>query len=267
VPHARSTAALLAFGAAAAAVCAGFVALGSWQLERLAWKLELMQRVTERVHAPASAAPGPAQWPRIDAAHDEYRHVRASGRYLYGRQTYVRAATELGGGYWVLTPLQQDDGTVVLVNRGFVPPEQRARAAGGPEDGGALTVTGLLRLSEPGGSFLRRNDAPAERWYSRDLPAIAAARGLAVVAPYFIDADASGSADTFGPAPKPAPSADGAPVGGLTVIRFHNNHLVYAITWFALALMVALAGAALLRMELRFRRAARLGSGAAQRPS
>ena len=85
-------------------------------------------------------------------------------------------------------------------------------------------MTGLLRLSEPGGGFLRSNDPRADRWYSRDVAAIAARRGLGTTVPYFIDADA---ADTV----------RSGPVGGLTVVRFPNNHLAYAITWFILALM------------------------------
>jgi surfeit locus 1 family protein len=230
----RSTTARIALAACAALLFAGFVALGTWQVERRSWKLDLIARVEARVHAPAVAAPGPAQWPALNAAADEYRHVRASGGFLPGRETLVQASTELGAGFWVLAPLQMTDGSVVLVNRGFVPPEARDPAArGAKEDGAPVTLTGLLRLTEPGGAFLRRNDPAANRWYSRDVQAIAAARGLHEVAPFFIDADA---------AVRAAGAPREWPAGGLTVIRFPNNHLVYAITWYALALMAALAG-------------------------
>jgi surfeit locus 1 family protein len=90
-------------------------------------------------------------------------------------------------------------------------------------------IVGLLRISEPRGSFARNNDPADNRWYSRDVAAIAATRGLANVAPYFVDAAAGQN---------PAGSPD-RPTGGLTVISFPNSHLVYAITWYALALMVA----------------------------
>ena len=136
------------------------------------------------------------------------------------------------------------------------------------------TVTGLLRITEPGGGFLRHNNPAANQWYSRDVQAIAAARGLTHVAPYFIDAEAPAHAavDTFGaevPADGEAasPTQDHAPTQshmpiqghapiqshlsmpgptvlptpGLTVIHFHNSHLVYAVTWYTLALMVAIA--------------------------
>jgi surfeit locus 1 family protein len=230
----RSTTARIALALCAAFFFAGFVALGTWQVERRAWKLDLIARVDARVHAPAAAAPGLAQWSSWHAAADEYRHVRVSGRFLPGRETLVQASTELGAGFWVLAPLRLQEGGVVLVNRGFVPPEARDPAARGAKEPDApVTLTGLLRLTEPGGAFLRHNDPGANRWYSRDVQAIAAARGLHDVAPFFIDADA-------------APASPGAPrswpAGGLTVIRFPNNHLVYAITWYALALMAALAG-------------------------
>ena len=228
---------------------AGFVALGSWQVERRAWKLALIERVEQRIHAAPVDAPGRADWPRVSAARDEYRHVRLAGRFLHHRETLVQAATTLGAGHWVLTPLQAADGTVVLVNRGFMPSGRRpaARAA---EPGGDAVVTGLLRLTEPGGGFLRRNDPAANRWYSRDVQAIAAARGLAAVAPYFIDADAVlPSLPARG-----IPENDDLPVGGLTVTAFHNSHLAYALTWYTLALMVAAAALQVVRLERRARR-------------
>jgi surfeit locus 1 family protein len=207
----------------------GFLALGTWQVQRRAWKLDLISRVEQRVHAAPVAAPGRSEWSGVTAQSAEYRHVRAIGRFLRGRSTRVQALTERGAGYWILTPLEQPDGSIILVNRGFVADDGRAGTdldAGSHE---ATTVTGLLRMSEPGGAFLRHNDPVANRWYSRDVPAIARARALHDVAPYFIDADR---------ATTPAPDA---PIGGLTVLAFPNNHLVYAITWYTLALMIPVA--------------------------
>jgi surfeit locus 1 family protein len=213
-----------------------FISLGVWQLERRIWKLDLIAAVDARVHAPAVAAPGSAAWPQLDAAHDAYRHVAARGVFLGGRQTLVQAVTAKGPGFWVMAPLRADGGFTVLVNRGFVPDAAEAAKAAAPQ--GETTVTGLLRLTEPQGGFLRRN-APAEgRWYSRDVAAITYAQGLTDAAPYFIDADADADA---------APGPGGWPVGGLTVIRFPNSHLAYAATWFALAVMCVGWGAVLLR--------------------
>lgn len=220
---------------------AGFTALGIWQMERRAWKRDLIARVEGRIHAPVVTAPGPAAWPQISMADDEYRRVTAEGEFLNDRETLVQAVTALGGGYWVLTPFRTADAFTVLVNRGFVPPELRDKAARPTgQISGETTVTGLLRMTEPKGALLRENDPAGDRWYSRDVAAIAKARHLSDAAPYFIDADRVVS---------PNPS----PVGGLTVTAFPNNHLVYALTWFSLALMVLWAAAFVLRGEYRLR--------------
>jgi surfeit locus 1 family protein len=203
------------------------IALGIWQIERRVWKLALIDRVEQRVHAAAQPLPAPASWPTISAANDEYRHVSLKGRFLHDRETLVQAVTEEGPGYWVLTPLQRGDGTLVLINRGFVPSQRRdasTRQSGNPD--GEVEITGLLRITEPKGGFLRNNVPQHNRWYSRDVAAIAVARGLHEVAPFFVDADAGSQ-------------IAGGPIGGLTVIRFPNNHLIYALTWFALAFMLA----------------------------
>ncbi|WP_088182031.1 SURF1 family protein [Sphingobium sp. Z007] len=195
----------------------GLCALGVWQVERLAWKRDLIARVDARIRA----APGPAPLSATKA--DEYRRVTATGTFLHDKAVLVQAATVRGSGYWVLTPLRQRDGAILLINRGFVPPDAKTRYQ---RPQGVVRVTGLLRLTEPGGGFLRSNDPLADRWYSRDVAAIAAARQLNPVANYFVDAQAS-------------PSPDALPIGGLTVVTFPNNHLQYAITWFILAAMVA----------------------------
>ena len=243
----RSTPALALLALAGVLLFALFAALGAWQLERRAWKLALIERVEARVHAPPANAPPPAEWPRIDAREHEYRHLRLEGVFLHEREALVQASTRLGPGYWVLTPLRTAHG-LVLVNRGFVPYERRERATrSGNEPAGVVRLTGLLRISEPGGGFLRRNDPAADRWFSRDVQAIAAARGLPNVAPFFVDEDA--------PAPQPPGAEPRWPVGGLTVIVFHNSHLVYALTWFGLALGVLLAAWLVARADRTARKA------------
>ncbi len=221
----------------AVALVAALLALGSWQLQRRVWKLELMERIAQRVQAPLAPAPGRKEWPDITVASHEYRHISASGVWLNQRSTWVQAVTELGSGYWLLAPLRQADGTVLLVNRGFVTAAQRAAidAQATQEPGAPVSVAGLLRITETGMAFLRHNDAQANRWYARDVQAIATARALHDVAPYFLDAEIT-------PAEPAATATDTlAPVAGLTVLTFYNNHLVYALTWYTLALMVAWA--------------------------
>lgn len=199
-----------------------FGSLGIWQLERLAWKRDLIARVEARLAAPPAPLPPRENWAALAHRDIEYRRVRLSGVFRHNDETLVEALTERGPGYWVMTPLVTSEGPV-LVNRGFVPPdrkEPKTREAGLPR--GQVAVTGLLRLSEPGGRFLRANDPARGRWFSRDVAAIAESRRLGPAAPFFIDADATAN-------------PGGWPLGGLTVLRFRNHHLIYALTWFALA--------------------------------
>lgn len=198
-------------------VIAGLLALGTWQVQRRAWKLDLIARVDARLHA----APEPAPFGKALTKDDEYRRVTATGRFLPGKDALVQASTVRGPGWWVMTPLATARGTL-LVNRGYVP-ERKVPAV----PAGIVTVTGLLRLTEPGGGFLRSNDPTADRWYSRDVSALAR-RNRMPTQGYFIDAQAG-------------PERPGQPIGGLTVVTFTNNHLAYAITWYTLALMTAAA--------------------------
>lgn len=259
---ARNRALRVVLLAIASLLCAGFFALGTWQVYRLQWKLALIERVTQRVHAEPDFVPPASHWPQISAASDEYRHVVLNGVLLYELSTKVQAVTGLGSGFWLMTPLCQADGTAILVNRGFVTAQAgkqlpaparasadacRTAAAAGP----AVQLTGLLRLSETGRAFLRQNDAASGRWYARDVAALSNALGLLQVAPFFVDADApdgqppalrQGGGDAEALLPSQGNGAGSSiehPVAGLTVISFPNNHLVYALTWYGLALMVA----------------------------
>jgi len=226
------------------ALFVSFLGLGSWQLQRRAWKLDLIERVNERVRATPVAGPTFAQWPQITAQRHEYLPVTLSGQFLADKTVLTQAVTELGAGFWVLTPLQAADGSQTLINRGFIPTSERQawqpdRSMGAQST--PLTVTGLLRMTEPGGGFLRDNDAAQQRWFSRDVAAIAAAQGLERAAPYFVDAGTPGQTVAAQTWPRP----------GMTVISFPNSHLVYALTWFGMAAMVLAAAVVVVRWEKR----------------
>ena len=236
----RSAAVLAMLVGAGALLCALLLALAGWQVQRLGWKQALIERVERNVDAPPVAAPDPSA-SRSPGAQDEYRRLRVEGRFDHRREVLVRASTDLGAGYWVLTPLRTPQGWWLLVNRGFVPQAMRGQV---PPTEGDQAIVGLLRSSEPNGSPLQANEPAAGRWYSRDVAAIASDRRLpGPVAPYFLDAQ-----------PQGPQAATAWPRAGLTVIHFRNHHLVYAITWFILAAMVAAAVAYLLKDERRLRR-------------
>lgn len=206
-----------------------FTGLGILQVQRLGWKTDLIARVNTRIHLPPRPAPPKADWPDVSAQCCEYLPVRITGHFLNDKEILVTALTSQGSGYWLLTPFQSADGAITFINRGFVPMDKKAEAARtAGRISGKTTVTGLLRMGEKNGFYPRGNHPASDIWYTRELPAMADRRQLPDVAPYFIDADKT-------------PNTGGVPVGGLTVIRFPNNHFVYAVTWFALAGGVVLA--------------------------
>lgn len=228
---------LLAVTLGGAVFVAVFLALATWQFQRMAWKEALIARVAAGQASAPMPLPAVQDWPRVSRATHEYQRVRVSGRFDHERETLVQASTVLGTGWWVMTPLRLDDGRWLLVNRGFVDAEHRERALR-DQPAGEVLLQGLLRLTEPEGRLWQHNDARAGRWYSRDVPAIAAARQLeGEVAPFFVDA---------------ADVADGPwPRAGLTVLAFSNNHLVYALTWLVLAGLVSAAVVFVWRFEQR----------------
>ncbi|KXG84373.1 SURF1 family protein [Agrobacterium bohemicum] len=207
------------------------LALGTWQVNRLAWKRDLVAHVEERAQAAPVDISAPSEWPAMtDPSQYEYRRVKITGTYRHQDEVQVYTVTDLGPGYWVLTPLQRADGTRVIVNRGFVPTNKRdpaTRPQGEVE--GNVEVIGLMRAPETGSLFLRANDPQNNRWYSRNIVQIAETKQIENAAPFYIDADAT-------------PNPGGLPIGGKTMLTFPNNHLSYAITWYILAGMVVAAG-------------------------
>lgn len=207
------------------AACA-FVALGVWQVQRLHWKHALIARVDARVHAAPVALPPDAS---LAAGKMDYLRVGLSGVYLTRASALVRASTELGTGYWAMTPMRIGDGRTLWINRGFVPAGTALPAVIAGVPAGAVRVIGLLRADEPGGSLLQSNRPWDDRWYSRDTAALAKSRRIGQTAAMFVDVQQERAAV--------AASGGVAPVPGLTVIRFADNHLGYALTWFAMALL------------------------------
>ncbi len=202
------------------------IGLGTWQLQRKAWKEELIGRIEARAHGEPAALPAEADWPRWMPETGEYARVRVTGTYLPQAEIAVHGLAPGEGpgrplsGFYLLTPLRLPDGALVVVNRGFVVPGLRAEAN---PPSGQVIVTGLLRGPEQGGAFTPANDPARGEWYRRDPAAIAAARGLDRVAPFILDAEAS------------ATPASGWPRAGLTRLDLPNRHLEYAFTWFGLA--------------------------------
>jgi surfeit locus 1 family protein len=241
--------ALLAFAA--------LIALGTWQLQRKAWKEDLIATLTERLAAPPSALPAPSAWPRLDRASDEYRRVKFSAQFEPGKAALVFATTSAfrpdvsGLGFWVFAPARLADGSVVVVNRGFVPSKLADPNVHYDEaDPAIVSVTGVTRWPDSRQWFTPK-DKPAENvWYVRDPATIATAKNWGPVAPFYVEQEL------------PVPQGGGWPRPGKIVVNLPNNHLQYVVTWYGLALVLVVVFAA---WTLKSSREARR-EGAAQPP-
>jgi surfeit locus 1 family protein len=212
--------------------------LGSWQVQRLFWKEQL---IAER-HAALAAAPVDVPDTLDDARALEYHPVTARGTFLPDHELFL-GATDADGhlGYHVIEPLHLASGAVLLVDRGYVPEDKKlpaTRSAGEPQ--GEVTITGLLRLAPKAKPhwFLPANNAERNYWFWVDIPAMAAAAHLDRVLPFYVDADKT-------------PNPGGWPVGGQMPLDLPNNHLQYAITWYALAVALAVIAGIFLRRRAR----------------
>ena len=195
-------------------------ALGTWQLNRLSWKLALIARVNSHMAAPPVSLDAIQEMSGDDA---QYRRVTLNGHFDHAREAYVFTTDAGAAVYHVLTPFKTKDGKLLMVDRGEVPKEKldpATRAAGNVAN--ALRLTGVWRVPDAPSAFTPPPDTAHRIWYARDLAAIAAADHLVLTAPVVVEADAT-------------PNPGGWPKGGQTVVNFRNQHLSYAVTWYGLA--------------------------------
>jgi surfeit locus 1 family protein len=215
------------------------ISLGVWQLERLAWKENLIATLNARIAAPPHALPAsPAQ----DA--DEFSRVHLRGTFVAGQNALVYTAGSAlrpdvsGPGYWVLSPLRTQDGRTVIVNRGFIADKNAT-----PPPAGEVELTGALRWPDDSSLFTPADEPQNNVWYRRDPAAIAAAKNWGKdgekIAPFFVEQE--------------TPQLANAPRAGPLVVKLRNSHLGYALTWFGLA--ATLAGVYLVWLRGRLRRA------------
>lgn len=221
------------------------VGLGAWQVERGGAKKRLITRVEQRLSEAPVPLPPETRWATLSPKEYEYLRVRMSGEYQHEKEFRLHGL--LSGrpgqgtlqGFYILTPLRLADGSTVIVNRGFVPTElaEPARRAEGQVKG-PQTVVGLMRAPQTRGWFVPENDPARNSWFTRDPGPMAVSAGLARTAPFLVDADAT-------------PVPGGWPKGGNTVVSFPDNHLQYAITWFAIALGLLAVFFAWARQQIR----------------
>jgi surfeit locus 1 family protein len=228
---------LLPLTIAAALAFATLIGLGYWQLERRAEKQAERIRIEQRLSAPLVGA-GDLKGAPADL---DYRRVRLDGRFLHGAEMHlVGRARKAGVGVGILTPFAYEGG-MVLVDRGWVPADRRSpelRQPGNPE--GMVRVEGALRLPARPGRFTPDNQPGTNEWFWPDLAAMARQAGLDPAA-------VLGLVLVAGPAANPG----GLPVGAALKPDLADNHLQYALTWFALALILAVMYGLLARRWLK----------------
>ncbi len=216
------------------------LALGSWQLFRLQWKLDLIDKRT------ASLSGNPVTIYDIEAGLEhgydvDFLKVRLSGRYRHEATRFVYRPRGAWPGYQVITPFIDSSGFVALVDRGFI--DQRMLAA--PIEGdtrqpeGEITLTGVTRnRANDRNMFTPDPDTANNIWYWYDLPGIAASMPENLLDGY--------------EGPDPITSAlfvqleqGGEPGNGKwpdpedLKVELPNNHLQYALTWYSLAFVLA----------------------------
>jgi surfeit locus 1 family protein len=229
-PRRRSWRGLLVPALLAFAVLIG---LGVWQIQRKAWKEGLIAALTTRVTAPAQPLPRADAWPSLDQARDEYTRFTFTAVFDNSREALVFASATgfrpdvTDPGDWVFTPARLADGSIVMVNRGFVPDARRdPKSRSGGAVSGPVQIVGAMRWPDARHWFTPNDDPAHNLWFTRDPAAIAAARGVGVVAPFYIEQEA------------PVPPG-GLPQPGKLVVSLPDNHLQYALTWFGLAAVLA----------------------------
>jgi len=205
------------------------IGLGTWQLVRLAEKEQQTAQIEASLTVTPVPLPSQTEWATLKPADYDYRRVSLTGTFQHDKEALAFGFISVGmrgdtrEGFFALTPFVLEDGSTVIVNRGFVPQELRAqssRAQGLIQ--GAITLTGLMRVPEKKGTFTPEDEPAKNIFFTIDPLSIARARQIEQVAPFIVDADKSQVPGQW-------------PEGGHTIVALANNHLQYAITWFALA--------------------------------
>ncbi len=211
-------------------ICGGLlIGLGVWQLHRKEWKENLIAAMTSRLDRPPQPLAASPQWKTLTQEADEFRRVAFAATFTPGEEAFVYSPGSAlrsdvkGPGYFVFAPAKLSDGSTVVIDRGFVPRERKAIIGRSQAEAqGTVNVVGYLRWPEVPGMFTPAADVKGNTWFARDPAAMAAAHHWGAVAPFYVDQEA------------PVPPG-GLPSPGKLVVNLPDNHLQYAITWFALA--------------------------------
>ena len=209
------------------------IALGTWQLQRRAWKEDLIATLQQKLGAAPVELPAPSQWASLQKERDEFTRVKFPADYAPGREAVVWATGSglrddvKGPGVFIFTPARLSSGETIIVNRGFVADQKPTGAIQRPAPvQGAAEITGIMRWPEPKAWQLSTPyDRNAQLWFVRDHLAMVPELGWERVAPFYVEREAQTPADGL------------LPPGRLNA-NLPNNHLQYALTWYGLAIVL-----------------------------
>ncbi len=204
---------------AAVVALAVLIGLGSWQLQRLAWKRDIIDRLESRMAAPVIDLSLQGELARDDLPALEFRRMRVIGQYLPAAEMRLLSRTLRGrAGIHVITPFARAEGGAVLINRGWAPSE----AVAFDTPAGTVVAEGFVRVYSEPGRFVPDNEPDRGLWYHMDAEQMARAAGLAELAPVYIVLT-------------PVVDARSYPTAVPPVVGLRNDHLQYAATWYGLA--------------------------------
>ncbi len=202
-------------------VLVSLVALGTWQLQRLQWKNDIISSFEARSEA------SPMRPPAAISSESEFQRLAIVGEFLHDKEIYLTGRTYEGNaGFHVVTPLVMADRRVILVNRGWVSESYRDRATRKFSlVDGEVVVDAILRLPNEKGYFVPKNDPVAGFWFTLVPAEVAQYLGFqdSIITSYYADALRAKDVLTL-------------PIGAKTELNLRNAHLSYALTWYGIAL-------------------------------
>ncbi|KAJ7361529.1 mitochondrial protein required for respiration [Mycena albidolilacea] len=207
--------------------------LGTWQLQRLQWKVNLIDELEEKLQLPPLSLPKRINLSVIPEF--VFRKVFLRGRYDHAHSMLAGPSTREGvHGAHVLTPLIREDGSTIIVDRGFISKDLDLQSV--PQDTSEVEITGMLRTSQERNTFTPDNHPERGEWYWKDLDAMAEYAGgaNANVQPVLVEEIFEGHEGEA-----TARIAKGIPVGRPARVDLRNAHLSYVITWYTLSLFTA----------------------------
>ena len=204
-----------------AGALAVLVTLGTWQVQRLAWKLELIERIE------AGLAAEPLPLPASEAAMRalDHRPVTVAGTLRYDL-AFAKGSQQKGGipGARYIVPLERPGGAPVLLDLGWVPEPVAHRLGADPSPfEGQLTATLYLDHPAQKPPFVPANEPDARRWFWFDTAALRQWTGLEDLAAVTLVRSPDGIERT-------------PPIADPPAMTLSNDHLGYALTWYGLAL-------------------------------